>query len=112
MPVNGYAWMAARWVEVPTPDGLQQMRLNRDALVYRLNGQGFPKSLRGPRGDFMVKVVPVFPEQDDAAHDALLDQLIASSTRAAVADRSKPMGQWTRRMKRWTTSAKEPQRDD
>jgi molecular chaperone DnaJ len=107
MPVNGYAWMAARWVEVPTPDGLQQMRLNREALVYRLAGQGFPTALRGPRGDYMVKVVPVFPDQDDPAQEALLDSLIAASTRSAAADRTQPLGQWQRRMKRWNHSTKE-----
>jgi molecular chaperone DnaJ len=112
MPVNGYAWMAARWVEVPTPDGLQQMRLNRDALVYRLDGQGFPTALRGPRGDYMVRVVPVFPDQDDPAQESLLDQLIAESTRAAAADRNQPMGQWQRRMKRWNSSTKDTTRDD
>lgn len=101
MPVNGYAWMAGRWVEVPTPNGLQQMRLNRDALAYRLSGQGFPTTLRGPRGDYIVKVIPVFPDQDDPEQEALLDQLIASSTRVAEADQSQPLGQWQRRLKRW-----------
>ena len=112
MPVNGYAWMASRWVEVPTPDGLQQMRLNRDALVYRLGGQGFPATPRGPRGDYMVKVVPVFPAEGDAAQEALLDKLIASSTRTAAADRTQPLGKWQRSMKRWHSTTKEPARDD
>jgi molecular chaperone DnaJ len=111
MPVNGYAWMAGRWVDVPTPDGAQQMRLNRDALVYRLRGQGFPSVPRGPRGDYLVKVLPVFPAQDDPAQEALLEQLIASSTRAAEADRTQPLGQWKRQMKRWNTSKKEPAKD-
>jgi molecular chaperone DnaJ len=110
MPVNGYAWMAARWVEVPTPDGLQQMRLNRNALVYRLSGQGFPAVPRGPRGDYLVKVVPVFPTQDDPAQEALMDQLIDSSTRTAAADRTQPLGKWQSRMKRWN-SGKDPARD-
>jgi molecular chaperone DnaJ len=112
MPVNGYAWMAGRWVEVPTPQGMQHMRLNRDALVYRLGGQGFPSAPRGPRGDYMVKVVPVFPAQDDAAHDALLNQLIDSTNRAALADRSQPLGQWQRRLKRWNSHTKGPTQDD
>ncbi len=112
MPVNGYAWMSGRWVEVPTPNGLQQMRLNRDALAYRLSGQGFPVSLRGPRGDFIVKVVPVFPAEDDPEQEALLDQLIASSTRAIEADRSQPLGQWQRRLNRWTAKQKGPVRED
>lgn len=112
MPVNGYAWMSGRWVEVPTPNGLQQMRLNRDALAYRLSGQGFPTVLRGPRGDFIVKVIPVFPAEEDSAQEALLDQLIASSTRAVEADRSQPLGQWQRRLKRWNSKHKEPVREN
>jgi molecular chaperone DnaJ len=112
MPVNGYAWMAGRWVEVPTPNGLQQMRLNRDALAYRLSGQGFPTALRGPRGDYIVKVVPVFPAQDDPAQEALLDQLIASSTKATEADQSQPLGQWQRRLKRWNAKHNETARSD
>lgn len=113
MPVNGYAWMAGRWVDVPTPDGAQQLRMKRDALVYRLRGQGFPSAPRGPRGDYHVKVVPVFPTQDDPVHEALLDQLIANSTRAAEADRSQPLGQWQRQKKRWraSTSKKEQARE-
>jgi molecular chaperone DnaJ len=106
MPVNGYAWMAGRWVDVPTPDGMQQMRLNRDALVYRLRGQGFPSTPRGPRGDYLVKVVPVFPAQEDPALDEMLDQLIARSTSTAAADRSQPLGDWQRRMKRWDSRKK------
>lgn len=107
MPVNGYAWMAGRWVEVPTPDGLQQMRLNRNALSYRLSGKGFPVSLRGPRGDYFVKVVPVFPSKEDPAQEALLDQLIAKSDSSIKSDRSQPLGQWRRHMKRWSAQQKD-----
>lgn len=106
VPVNGYAWMAGRWVEVPTPDGMQQMRLSRDALVYRLSGQGFPSQPRGPRGDYLLKVRPVFPEQDDPATAALLDQLIESST-AALADGEHPLAQWQRQLKGWHASHKD-----
>ncbi len=108
MPVNGYAWMAGRWVDVPTPDGMQQMRLNRDALIYRLRGKGFPGAPRGARGDYMVKVVPTFPAKEDAALEALLDQLITRSMLAAEADRSQPLGQWQRRMKQWKSRKKGP----
>lgn len=101
MPVNGYAWMTGRWVDVPTPDGLQHMRLTRDALVYRLAGKGFPATPNGPRGDFMVRVAPVFPPLDDPQQADLLDQLIASSTQAAQADDTQPLGQWARRLKSW-----------
>lgn len=101
MPVNGYAWMTGRWVDVPTPDGLQHMRLTRDALVYRLAGKGFPATLNGARGDFLVRVSPVFPPLDDPQHTELLDQLIASSTQAAQADDTLPLGQWARRLTSW-----------
>lgn len=111
MPVNGYAWMSGRWVEVPTPNGMQQMRLNRNATTYRLSGQGFPTTLRVPRGDYLVKVVPAFPTQDDPEQEALLEQLIAMSNEAVKADRSQPLGQWTRRLKRWNAKQKEPARD-
>jgi molecular chaperone DnaJ len=111
MPVNGFAWMTGRWVEVPTPTGMQQMRLNRNAMTYRLSGQGFPITLRGPRGDYLVKVVPAFPAQDDPVQEALLDQLIEKSNAAIQADRSQPLGQWQRRLKRWNARQKEPARD-
>lgn len=101
MPVNGYAWMAGRWVDVPTPDGLQHMRLTRDALVYRLAGKGFPATPNGPRGDFMVRVTPVFPPLDDPQQAEWLEQLIASSTQAAQADDTQPLGQWARRLASW-----------
>jgi molecular chaperone DnaJ len=111
MPVNGYAWMTGRWVEVPTPTGMQQMRLNHNALAYRLGGQGFPTSLRGPRGDYFVKVFPAFPAQNDPTQEAILDQLIAKSNAALQADRSQPLGQWHRRLKRWNAKQKDPSRD-
>lgn len=101
MPVNGYAWMTGRWVDVPTPDGLQHMRLTRDALAYRLAGKGFPATPNGPRGDFMVRVTPVFPPLDDPQQAELLDQLIATSTQAAQTDDTLPLGQWARRMASW-----------
>jgi molecular chaperone DnaJ len=41
MPMEGFAWMANRWVDVPTLTGVQQMRLKRGHHVYRLRGQGF-----------------------------------------------------------------------
>ena len=111
VPVNGFAWMAGRWVEVPTPNGMQQMRLNRNAMTYRLSGQGFPTTLRGPRGDYLVKVVPAFPAQEDPEQEELLERLIAKSNEALKADRSQPLGQWQRRLKRWNVKQKEPARN-
>ena len=103
MPVDGYAWTANRWVEVPVPGGLQQMRLNRQALVYRLRGQGFPLEPRGPRGDFLVTVVPVFQDPEDAAQQKRIDRLIEASIKAADADPSNQLGQWRLKLKGWNS---------
>jgi hypothetical protein len=59
----------------------------------------------------LVKVVPAFPVQDDPEQEALLEQLIAQSNEAVKADRSQPLGQWQRRLKRWNAKQKEPARD-
>lgn len=101
MPVDGYAWMAQRWVDVPVPGGVQQMRLQREALVYRLRGQGFPLTPKGERGDFIVKVLPQFPEDEDEAVQEALDRLVAASARAAEAQARSPLGEWRRRLGQW-----------
>lgn len=101
MPVNGYAWMTQRWVEVPTPDGMQQMRLNREATTYRLRGQGFPVEVRGERGDYLVSVTPMFPEKESAELEALVEKLIAKSERGAKGEKAKVAGEWSERLKQW-----------
>lgn len=100
MPVNGYAWLTGSWVDVPTPDGLQHMRLNRDALAYRLAGKGFPLEPNGPRGDFVVRVTPAFPPLD-AHQQSLLDQLIEANTEGARADPAHPLADWAKRLARF-----------
>jgi len=105
IPVCGYAWAANQWVEVPAPEGLQHMRLNRDALVYRLRGQGFPERPNGPRGDYIVKVVPNFPEAPNAEQQALLDQLVMASGRAADAQPDSALGRWRRQLAGWQPKA-------
>ena len=106
MPVDGLAWVANRWVDVPAPGGLQQMRLNRDALVYRLRGKGFPLEPHGPRGDYLVKIVPTFDSVDDPAQQKLIDRLILASAKAADADKDSPLGQWRHRLKGWANVEK------
>lgn len=105
IPVCGYAWAANQWVEVPAPDGLQHMRLNREALVYRLRGQGFPERPNGPRGDYIVKVVPSFPESPNAEQQVLLDQLASASARAADAQPGSALGRWRRQLAGWKPQA-------
>ena len=82
MPVDGFAWMSNRWVEVPTLSGVQVMRLRRGHTAYRLRGQGFPSERLGARADYVLTVVPTFPESLSAEQEALLDQLSATSTGA------------------------------
>lgn len=76
MPVDGFAWLAGAWIEVPTVTGLRQMRLHRGRHVYRLRGQGMPQA-RGAadRGDYIITVVPSFPETLSKAQQDLLDEL-------------------------------------
>ncbi|WP_167784768.1 DnaJ domain-containing protein [Ramlibacter rhizophilus] len=95
MPVDGFAWMAERWIEVPTPSGLQQMRLRRGALTYRLRAQGFP----GPHGlatDCLVTVQPIFPDELSATQDACIDRLVQGNAAAR-----KGSAAWREQVARW-----------
>ncbi|WP_088285301.1 DnaJ C-terminal domain-containing protein [Ideonella sp. A 288] len=85
MPVDGFAWVAQRTIDVPTLTGLHALRLRRDVSCHRLKGEGFPVQRRGPRGDLLVTVVPSFPERFSADQDILLDQLIATAAGAGPA---------------------------
>jgi molecular chaperone DnaJ len=85
MPVDGFAWMAGRWVEVPVPGGWQQMRLHRKHLSYRLKGQGFPVERRGERGDLFIHVEPVFPEALSPQQEELIERLMASQAEQQAA---------------------------
>jgi molecular chaperone DnaJ len=93
MPVDGFAWMANRWVDVPTLSGIQQMRLQRGHHQYRLRGQGFPSERLGARGDYVVTVVPRFPVSLSAEQEALLDRLGGLSTG--------PVRSWQRALQAW-----------
>lgn len=103
LPVDGFAWLAQRWVEIPAPTGLQQLRLRRGRLVYRLPGLGLPPGPHAspqdgrPRGDYLVTVVPTFPDQPDAEQQALLDRLaVIAGAQPAPALRA-----WQQRLQAW-----------
>jgi molecular chaperone DnaJ len=99
MPVDGFAWLGGAWIEVPTVTGLQQMRLHRGKHVYRLRGQGMPQE-RGAsdRGDFIVTVVPSFPETLSHAQQHLLDELNRVSGQEGSAS---AVQAWRRKVHAW-----------
>jgi molecular chaperone DnaJ len=78
IPVDGFAWIANRSIEVPTLSGLQTMQLSRNQLSYHLMGQGFPVERRGRRGDYWVRIVPTFPERLSTDQEILLNHLMAT----------------------------------
>lgn len=97
IPVDGFRWIAGRTVEVPTPGGLKTLSLRHGECVYRLPGEGFPSSRRGPRGDLLMRVRPVFPPSLSTDQQILLDRLIATS--AAVPDGA--LADWQQQLAGW-----------
>jgi molecular chaperone DnaJ len=98
LPVNGFAWMANRTVPLPTLDGLGSLALQRDQRDYRLAGQGFPMTRRGPRADLCVTIVPRFPERSSTDQEILLDQLLAASSGA-----DPRLVDWQQRLRDWAS---------
>jgi hypothetical protein len=88
VPVDGFAWMAERWTEVPSPRGLQQMRLRRNALTYRLKGHGLAGA------DCIVTIDPLFPAELGAEQQLLIDRLVAGNTGARGTAARKRMDAW------------------
>ncbi|AMO25265.1 hypothetical protein UC35_05555 [Ramlibacter tataouinensis] len=101
VPVDGFAWVAGSWIEVPTPYGLRQMRLQRGALNYRMRGEGFPAALAGPRADCLVTVLPLFPPEWSKRQAALLDELVASNTGDGSGEAGARAQAWARTLAAW-----------
>jgi DnaJ-class molecular chaperone len=101
LPVDGFAWIANRWIEVPTPGGLQQMRLKRGYHTYRIKGQGFPLEAGGERADCIITVVPLFPEEFSKAQEAQIDKLVAGNTRAPGTAAGQRTAAWQQAVKAW-----------
>jgi DnaJ-class molecular chaperone len=99
LPVDGFAWMAQRWIEVPTPRGAQQMRLKRGFLTYRIKGHGLP----GEAGDAdcMITVVPLFPEELGPEQQLLVDRLVAGNTGARGTTVGERMAAWQAQLTGW-----------
>jgi molecular chaperone DnaJ len=98
VPVDGFAWIAGRWIEVPTPYGLRQMRLQRGALTYRIRGEGFPAAPAGPRADCLVTVVPLFPEEWSTRQASMLDKLVAANTGDAASEAGARAKAWAKKV--------------
>lgn len=94
LPVDGFAWMGERWIEVPTPRGPQQMRLRRGYLSYRIKDEGLG-------ADCMVTVTPLFPDSLGKAQEALLDRLIAGNTGASATPAGQRMREWQETLEGW-----------
>jgi molecular chaperone DnaJ len=101
VPVDGFAWMANQWTEVPTPRGLQQMRLQRSALAYRIRGHGFPAEPGAACADCRVTVMPLFPDTLSAAQEKLLARLVAGNTGDASTPAGERMAEWRLRLEAW-----------
>jgi len=100
VPVDGFAWVAGRQLQVPTLTGLQSLQLSRGRLSYCLKGQGFPLERSGARGDQWVTLVPVFPEQLSTDQQILLDQLCATTSGAGGAADDR-LQAWQRGLRAW-----------
>lgn len=101
VPVDGFAWTAGRWIDVPTPHGMRQMRLQRGALTYRMKEAGFPARPSGPRADCLVTVVPLFPAEWTDQQQAYVDALVESNTGDASTDAGAKARSWEKQVAAW-----------
>jgi molecular chaperone DnaJ len=101
IPVDGFAWIANRSIQVPTVAGLQGLKLKRDQLSYRLKGQGFPVARSGARADQVVNVMPIFPDQLSADQEILLDQLLATTSGAGGHGSDSRLRAWHHGLRAW-----------
>lgn len=101
LPADGFAWMADRWIDVPTPRGLQQMRLRRGVLNYRIRGAGLPWQQDGTPADCIVTVAPLFPETFSPEQDACIDRLVASNAGAKRTAAGQRMAGWNATLAAW-----------
>ncbi len=104
MPVDGFSWIANRSVDVPTLQGLRSVRLDRDRLVYRLSGLGFPVERRGAAGDQLVSITPVFPNVLSSDQEVLIDQLIATAAKPDEKAADGRLQRWNEKMRAWKRS--------
>lgn len=104
MPVDGFAWIANRTIQVPTLGAMKPLALNREQLSYRLEQQGFPAQRRGVRGDLVITVKPIFPQRMSADQDILLDQLIATVSGTSGHSEDPRLSAWQLDLQSWERS--------
>jgi len=101
LPVDGFAWMANHWIEVPSPRGLQQMKLRRGHLNYRIKNAGLPWTNEAEAADCIITVVPMFPEEFSEDQEAAIDRLVASNSGTAGTPAGDRMAAWVRLLDNW-----------
>jgi molecular chaperone DnaJ len=106
IPVDGFAWIANRSIEVPTVSGLHPLQMDREKLSYRLKGQGFPMTRRGARGDQWVTLRPIFPDSLSTDQQILLDQLLATTSGASGHASDERLRAWNRTLRAWERGTK------
>ncbi len=104
IPVDGFAWIANRSIKVPTLTGMQSLPLSRDRTSYRLAGQGFPAQRRGPPGDQLIELVPIFPDQLSIDQEILIDQLMATGADPEGQGADERINTWNRAVRAWESS--------
>ena len=91
---------------IAAPSGLQQMKLRRDRLNYRIKHAGLPWTSEAAAGDCIVTVVPMFPPELNQAQEAAVDQLVASNSGQAGTPAGDRMAAWTRLVDGWQDRCK------
>ena len=104
IPVDGYAWLVEDWTDVPTPDGLQQIRLRRAARTYRLRGHGAQPQPGSARADLLLTVTPTFAEHTPPEVQQLLARLAET---AAASPPAPAVAEWRRTLQAWAASAQD-----
>ena len=103
MPVDAFAWLGQRVIEVPTLEGrMHRLPLNREQLSYRLPGMGFPVARRGARGDQFITLAPTFPQRMGSDPQILLEQLVAAAASADDAVAAPRLREWEQQLRVWS----------
>ena len=104
--VDAFAWVANRTVEVPVLGGCRTIPLQGGQLEHRLEGEGFPVQRRGPRGDLLIAIVPVFPRRLSTDQQILIDQLIATTSGPDAVPSDERLRKWHQSLQAWKRSGK------